>query len=162
MASPQDALSLEDRPALAPARPFRDAFRLPALDTSVARARRRVRERLEEWCVDEPSCDDVQLLVSELFTNAVRHTTSDKVSCELWVVGARLRLEVTDQGGGAHPLGVPPDSPPDQEGESGRGLLLVSVLADDWGIRTGGLVSGPRRGHAVWAELTCSHTAAQH
>jgi hypothetical protein len=38
----------------------------------------------------------------------------------------------------------------------------VSVLADDWGIRRGSLKAGPRRGHAVWAELTCSRSAARY
>jgi hypothetical protein len=45
----------------------------------------------------------------------------------------------------------PPPSPPatDSLSESGRGLLLVEGLADDWGI-------SPRRaapGKTVWAEL---------
>jgi serine/threonine-protein kinase RsbW len=144
------------------ARPLRDAFRLPALDTSVARARRRVLDRLNEWCVDQEACDDAQLLVSELFTNAVRHTASEKVSCELWLVGPRLCLEVTDQGGGPHPMAPRPGGPVDADGESGRGLLLVSVLADDWGIRPGSFDGGPRRGHAVWAEMTCSRNATDH
>lgn len=140
-------------------RPLRDAFRLPALDTSVGRARRRVLDRLHEWQVDEEACDDAQLLVSELFTNAVRHTASEKVSCELWLVGLRLCMEVTDQGGGPHPMEPRANGSVDNDGESGRGLLLVSVLADDWGIRRGSLGAGPTRGHAVWAELTCSrHT----
>ncbi|MGH3325152.1 MAG: ATP-binding protein [Streptomyces sp.] len=132
------------------------------METSVSRARRRVLDRLHAWCVDDEACDDAQLLVSELFTNAVRHTASEKVSCELWVIGVRLHLEVTDQGGGPHPLQPRPTGSVDTDGESGRGLLLVSVLADEWGIRPGGLARGPRRGHAVWAELTCAHTAAQH
>ncbi len=105
-------------------------------------------------------CEDAQLLVSELFTNAVRHTASEKVSCELWLVGLRLCLEVTDQGGGPHPLQRPPGDPVDADGESGRGLLLVSVLADDWGIRRS-LDGGPGSGHAVWAELACSPLAAE-
>lgn len=112
-------------------------------------------ERLREWGVAEESCGNAQLLVSELFTNAVRHTDSEKVSCELWVIGVRLRLEVTDEGGG-RPLssyaarGVDVDT----DGESGRGLLLVSVLADEWGIRPDELAHG----HAVWAELPCDRT----
>lgn len=142
-------------------RPLRDAFRLPALDTSVGRARRRVLDRLTEWRVDQQTCDDAQLLVSELFTNAVRHTASEKVSCELWLVGLRLCLEVTDQGGGPHPLPPRPGEPADTDGESGRGLLLVSVLADDWGIRRS-LDGGPGSGHAVWAELTCTPPAERH
>ncbi|MGK4904090.1 ATP-binding protein [Streptomyces albus] len=163
MAAPHDALPLEHRPAGAPtARPLRDAFHLPARDTSVAVARARVLERLREWYVDEESSADAQLLMSELFTNAVRHTDSEKVSCELWVIGVRLRLEVTDEGGSGPlmrpriPLGA---GPGDDEGENGRGLLLVSVLADDWGIRKA-QPGDPdaTAGHAVWAELECQRT----
>lgn len=160
VASPHDALWLEDRPAALSAHPLRDAFRLPALDASVTRARRRVLDRLREWCVDEEACDDAQLLLSELFTNAVRHTASEKVSCELWLIGLRLHLEVTDQGGGRHPLAPRQGEPLDMDAESGRGLLLVSVLADEWGIRPGSFTRGPRRGHAVWVELTCSPSSS--
>lgn len=151
MASPHEALSLEHR-AGHTARPLRDAFRLPALDTSVAEARRRVLDRLRAWGVAEESCGDAQLLVSELFTNAVRHTDSEKVSCELWMIGVRLRLEVTDEGGDGRLL--PRARSADADGESGRGLLLVSVLADEWGIRP----DERERGHAVWAELPCVRT----
>jgi serine/threonine-protein kinase RsbW len=105
--------------------------------------------------VAQESCEDAQLLVSELFTNAVRHTDSEKVSCELWVIGVRLRLEVTDEGGrclrGPQPRGA------DADGEGGRGLLLVSVLADEWGVRPE-VQQGRGRGHAVWAELPCART----
>ncbi|UNZ16215.1 ATP-binding protein [Streptomyces sp. 891-h] len=163
MAAPHDALPLEHRPAGAPAtRPLRDAFHLPARDTSVALARARVLERLREWYVDDESNADAQLLMSELFTNAVRHTDSEKVSCELWVIGVRLRLEVADEGGGASVMRVEDADRgrvADDERENGRGLLLVSVLADDWGIRkarTSG--SEGTTGHAVWAELECHRT----
>ncbi|RLL69894.1 ATP-binding protein [Streptomyces sp. Z26] len=155
MASPHEALPLENRTGSTAVRPLRDAFHLPALDTSVAEARRRVLERLREWGVTEDSCGDAELLVSELFTNAVRHTDSEKVSCELWVIGVRLRLEVTDEGGG-RPLGPQPKPDVDTDGESGRGLLLVSVLADEWGIRP----DDRAHGHAVWAELPCVRTVS--
>ncbi len=163
MAAPHDALPLNHRPnGLPTTRPLRDAFHLPARDTSVAVARARVLERLREWYVDDESSADAQLLMSELFTNAVRHTDSEKVSCELWVIGVRLRLEVTDEGGAGSAARVERavvPRPGDDEGESGRGLLLVSVLADDWGIRkaqAGG--SDMVTGHAVWAELECHRT----
>lgn len=155
VASPHDALSLEDRPAPETVRPLRDAFHLPALDASVAVARRRVLDLLAAWRVAEDRCADAQLLVSELVTNAVRHTGSQQVGCEVRLSPGRLRLEVTDQGGGAQPFPTPAEETPDTDGENGRGLLLVSVLADAWGIRTDGREDDPERGHTVWAELTC-------
>ncbi|EST37023.1 hypothetical protein N566_15235 [Streptomycetaceae bacterium MP113-05] len=110
---------------------------------------------LHAWGVAAESCDDVELLVSELFTNAVRHTDSEKVGCELWMIGVRLRLEVTDEGGGRHPL-LPSPRSADADAEGGRGLLLVSVLADDWGVRP----DDRDRGNSVWAELPCVRTPA--
>jgi serine/threonine-protein kinase RsbW len=154
VASPHEALPLQDRVGNTVTRPLRDAFHLPARDTSVAEARRLVQERLRSWGVAEESCGDAELLVSELFTNAVRHTDSDKVGCELWMIGVRLRLEVTDEGGSRHLL--PSPRRPDSEGEGGRGLLLVSVLADEWGFRP----DERDQGHAVWAELPCVRTPA--
>ncbi len=155
MASPHEAPSAPLRTGTGLARPLRDAFHLPAQDTSVGQARSRVHEKLREWGVTEESCEDARLLVSEMFTNAVRHTDSEKVSCELWVIGVRLRLEVTDEGGSR--VCTPQPRGADHDGEGGRGLLLVSVLSDEWGVRPEA-EQGRGRGHAVWAELPCART----
>ncbi|GAA3629765.1 ATP-binding protein [Streptomyces chitinivorans] len=131
-------------------RALRDAFHLPAIGASVAEARRRVLARLTEWDIGTVVRDDAQLVVSELFTNAVRHTDSERVDCELRVTGARLRLAVTDQGAGsAGRVSGAASKAGDAEGENGRGLLLVSALAEAWGVRPG----AGGRGHTVWAEL---------
>src|SRR5690606_17304927 len=142
---------------------LRDAFRLPALEASVAKARRRVLDRLFEWRVDDQCRHDARLLVSELVTNAIRHTDSDKVRCALWLNGLRLRLEVTDEGNElATPRPTVDHAPErDTESEGGRGLLLVSLLAEEWGVRTGRDRADDRydpgaSGHAVWAELRCA------
>ncbi|MEE1940704.1 ATP-binding protein [Streptomyces sp. TRM 70361] len=128
-------------------------FHLPAIGASVAEARRRVRARLTEWGIGAMVRDNAQLVVSELFTNAVRHTDSDKVDCELRFTGRLLRLEVTDRGSGpARPRFAA--GAVDAEGEGGRGLLLVGALAEEWGVRPGG-----GRGHVVWAELRCARPA---
>ena len=155
MASPHEAPSAPLRTGIGLARPLRDAFHLPARNASVGEARSRVHEKLREWDVAEESCEDARLLISELFTNAVRHTDSEKVSCELWVIGVRLRLEVTDEGGSR--ARTPHARGTDHDGECGRGLLLVSVLSDEWGVRPEAQ-QGRGRGHAVWAELPCSRT----
>ena len=150
VASLPDALSLE-RSRTAPAhRKLRDAFWLAAAATSVAEARRRVLHRLHTWNIAPTTCDTAQLVVSELFTNAVRHTDSERISCELRLSGARLRLEVADQGTGR---GVPHPRVVGVDGESGRGLMLVSQLSEDWGVRSNPY--GP--GHTVWAELAARH-----
>ncbi|MER0244080.1 ATP-binding protein [Streptomyces sp. HSW2009] len=145
MATSYDGLWL-GRPGGAVAQRLQDAFHLPALSTSVAEARKRVLARLAEWGAHDELRDDAQLVVSELFTNAVRHTSSERVRCELRVFTDRLRVEVADQGCEQATL-RPCESSWEQEG--GRGLMLVEALADSWGVR-------PReggQGRVVWAYL---------
>jgi anti-sigma regulatory factor (Ser/Thr protein kinase) len=71
--------------------------------------------------------DTVVLLVSEVVTNALRHTDG-QIALELWRFSGRLRVEVSDQtsrglvtGGG------------DLLDESGRGVPLMDALSDRWG-----------------------------
>lgn len=120
------------------------------MSASVADARARIRARLREWGADAELRDDAGLVVTELFTNAVRHTDSRQITCALRDVGSAVRLEVTDQGcGGASP--VPCTATDDEEG--GRGLLLVSVLATAWGSDP----AADGTGRVVWAELAAHH-----
>jgi len=122
----------------------RFAFELPARTASVARARRLAEERLILWGCDPDIRDTVALVVSELVTNAVVHTASARVVCELREGEERLRIAVRDEGGPAGPrireCGAE---------ESGRGLILVDALCAAWGA--------DRTGHGtaqiVWAEL---------
>lgn len=112
--------------------------------------------KLRDWGVDERARADAELVVSELFTNAVKHTDSVKVSCEIRVIGGRLRVEVTDQGRAeAAPHRRPVEAEPDKE-EGGRGLLLVGALSDDWGVR----VDHCGGGRVVWADLRYSSLAS--
>ncbi|MGK5637013.1 ATP-binding protein [Streptomyces sp. URMC 126] len=121
-------------------------FNFPALNASVAEARRRVLARLREWGIDETACDDARLVVSELFTNAVRHTDSDKVSCHLRVSEALVRIEVADHGRAST---EPRARCSGTDEESGRGLLLVGALSQAWGVRP----DDAGRGRIVWADL---------
>lgn len=123
-------------------------FRLPALSASVADARGRIRARLREWGVGAELREDAGLVVTELFTNAVRHTDSEKITCVVHDAGSVVRVEVTDQGCGAG-APAPAVAEADADEEGGRGLLLVSVLSLAWG-------SDPAEdgtGRVVWAEL---------
>jgi anti-sigma regulatory factor (Ser/Thr protein kinase) len=77
--------------------------------------------------------DDVRLLVSELVTNSVRHSsarTRDVVSLSVAVTATSLRVEVSDPGKGFEP--VPRDA--DRTRPGGWGLYLVDQLADRWGV----------------------------
>jgi serine/threonine-protein kinase RsbW len=76
---------------------------------------------------------DVQLLVSELVTNAVRHANlaeDDVIGLVVDLSHHSLRVEVHDPGGGF----VPSAPSPDPVRPSGWGLYLVAELADRWGV----------------------------
>nr|WP_063835385.1 ATP-binding protein [Streptomyces sp. NRRL S-118] len=123
----------------------RFAFELPARAESVARARRLVRDRLAVWRVEGDVLDTATLVVSELFTNAVVHTASGRVVCELRDVGGRLRIAVQDEG---CPAAEPRLRQVDAE-ERGRGLLLVEAMCGAWGAHH----ARHGAGWIVWAEL---------
>ena len=95
--------------------------------------------------------DILQGLVSELFTNAVRHTRSGlpggTVTVSLLRLWGRVQVRVTDQGPIDGGVGVPYVREQDLEREGGFGLRLVAVQADRWGT----LVEDGRT--TVWFEL---------
>ncbi|MFI8945896.1 ATP-binding protein [Streptomyces sp. NPDC053750] len=129
--------------AAAAERRFR--FELAAHPGSPAQARRLTRARLNGWSVCEDTCDTAALVVSELVTNAIVHTASTHIVCELHDGDDLVRIAVRDEGcapGQPHPAA---DQQP--EDEHGRGLLLVDALCDAWGAHE----HGP--GLLVWAEL---------
>jgi CheY-like chemotaxis protein len=116
---------------------------LPADPSAAGTARHFVRELCRAWdCADAE--DQAMVVVSELVTNAWLHAGT---SCTLQVLhqfGA-LRLEVADPGDGSPDPHVAGD-----EDEHGRGLVLVSVMSQAWGVEPadGG-------GKVVWAEMEC-------
>jgi hypothetical protein len=83
-------------------------------------------------------------VVSELVTNAIVHTASSRVVCELHDNDDLVRIAVRDEGCAP---GEPHPSPQRGEEEHGRGLLLVDSLCHAWGAHE----HGP--GLLVWAEL---------
>ncbi|MFJ6071054.1 ATP-binding protein [Streptomyces sp. NPDC093065] len=110
-------------------------------------ARDTVRRRLRDWGLPGDVCTDAVLLVSELATNAVIHSGSNRMLCGLSLAShQRLRIEVHDDG--RAPAG-PAGSRPASLDESGRGLLIVQQLADSWGTSR----SGRTGGTTVWADL---------
>lgn len=95
--------------------------------------------------VDGAVLDDVMLLVSELVTNAVRHqSATGDIEMAVAIAGRRLRVEVSDPGGGFSKPATAREPPPDALG--GRGLLIVDRVASRWGVTPG----QPTR---VWFEL---------
>ncbi len=121
---------------------------MPALDVearpdSVPRARGFARELLDGWGVGDLR-DDVDLLITELMTNAVLHAPG-----RARVVVARepdgVRLEVLDSSPTA-----PVRRSMNGAATTGRGLNLVSALATSWGVSARG---DGLPGKAVWCRV---------
>jgi anti-sigma regulatory factor (Ser/Thr protein kinase)/CheY-like chemotaxis protein len=107
---------------------------------SARQARRFVDETLRRWDCDE-LLDTVELLVSELVTNAVIHARSD-VDVSVQLLPDRVRIEVCDQSpDGIHRRDATADV------SSGRGISMVESLSLAWGVTT------RRTGKAVWFEV---------
>jgi anti-sigma regulatory factor (Ser/Thr protein kinase) len=101
----------------------------PAWAGSVAEARRYVTDLLGQ--VPPQMCQTAALLVSELATNAVRHSGARQFAVEVqFLPGGGLWVGVTDDG-----IGYPTPRRPPVTDEHGRGLQLVGTLADRWGAR---------------------------
>ncbi|MFD4509655.1 ATP-binding protein [Streptomyces sp. NPDC058457] len=127
-------------------------FELAAHPGSPAQARRLVRARLTGWSVCADTCDTAALVISELVTNAIVHTASSRVVCELHDHDDTVRIAVHDEGCSPD---EPHPSPQRPEEEHGRGLLLVDALCQAWGAQE----HGP--GLLVWAELPRQTDAAR-
>jgi serine/threonine-protein kinase RsbW len=92
--------------------------------------------------------DAVELMVSELATNSVKHAHSDfQISID--DSGGEIRVEVRDTGRGQPVLQSPTPTEP-----SGRGLRIVEALSRAWGT-----VESPR-GKTVWFTLPSKAKAA--
>lgn len=97
-----------------------------------------------------PHLHDAKLIISELVTNATRHTKSQRpggqVVVEIAYDGCTSRLAVIDDGGPITPNFNPP--PPDELRVGSRGLVLVAAYAQRSGWHYG--IDGRR---VVWAQL---------
>jgi len=105
--------------------------------------RRFAMDTLLTWGEPEQVVEPVELIVSELLTNVIRHASGHQASVRLERHFDRVVVAVLD-----------PDSAPprltraEPEDEGGRGLHLVDAVADRWGARN---VYGG--GKVVWCEL---------
>jgi anti-sigma regulatory factor (Ser/Thr protein kinase) len=123
---------------------------VPASARGPAAARGVVAALLPVWNRGE-LVDDVELVVSELVTNAFRHAPgSDTFELELTTTDSGVRVSLAD-GSAIRPVihELSPDSP------TGRGMSLVRALAADWGAESH---SGGKR---VWVLLGDGVTEAQ-
>ncbi|MEV0775089.1 SpoIIE family protein phosphatase [Streptomyces sp. NPDC050433] len=110
----------------------------------VADARRQLRDLLHDWA-DEEQVDSAVLMLSEMATNVLVHTDGDAV---LIVEAAgergkrRLRVEAADASDE-----LPHRRRPGELASSGRGLVLLEMLADSWGVDPRG------EGKSIWFEI---------
>lgn len=113
-------------------------WEVPADPAAVADARRTASRRLAEWGLENLAFT-MELVVSELVTNAIRHAAGP-IRVRL-LRGRALVCEVYDGGATAPHLRHPRTTD-----EGGRGLLLVSRFTRRWGTRF------TPEGKIIWAE----------
>lgn len=128
-----------------PTAPRRTALTIAQAEPErISAARTLLREMLHDWA-DPEQVDSAVLMISEMATNVLVHTDGDA----LMVAQAtgehgerRLRVEVSD---GSDEL--PHKRRPGEMASSGRGLVLMEMLADLWGVDPRG------SGKSIWFEL---------
>ena len=105
--------------------------RLATGPAAPAEARRRVRDAIRSWQVPV-DLDAALLLTSELVTNAIRREAGQGAQAVMLAIVSsrgRLRVDVHDT---SRSLPAVAEVPADAE--TGRGLLLVETLSDEWGF----------------------------
>ncbi|MFJ5608349.1 ATP-binding protein [Streptomyces sp. NPDC093221] len=123
------------------ASPF--GFRVEAESEAVPDARRKIAALVRSWDIPlaDGAYEDLELLSTELITNAIRYSRAPCAVAVRWT-GVRIRVEVTDSD---------PARPRPRHGsvdaEDGRGLLLVEALSAVWGS------SPDPAGKVVWFEV---------
>jgi anti-sigma regulatory factor (Ser/Thr protein kinase) len=116
---------------------------------SVPQARRFVTQFLADSPPDSRSL--AEMMVSELATNCLLHTTSE-FTVSLDHTRDRLRVDVTDEGDGRPVL-----QPADPTSTSGRGLHAIDTLAESWGVE----FRPDGRGKTVWFTLNVPSLAQE-
>jgi len=120
--------------------PTSSSMAVPHGPAGVGKARHRMRGQLRSGGVAESVIDDAVLILSELLSNACKHgrplgdaLAGDGDVRAAWRVdgSGRLTVEVTDGGGPTRPA----PATPSVTAHGGRGLNIITALADDWGVR---------------------------
>lgn len=116
---------------------------LPCVPESVGRARALVSSVLAAWGIQGDVADSGELVVSELVTNAVTHTTTKTTKVIIERRGeTSVCIGVSDRSHAA-----PYVKSPAADVTSGRGLRLVGALSARWGYET------DRWGKVTWAVI---------
>ncbi|MFI9582402.1 ATP-binding protein [Streptomyces sp. NPDC052236] len=123
--------------------PTEGEVQLPSRPESAATARRLTQcVVLRHWALSAQIAEDAVLLVSELVGNAVRHTGARAFGLRMLRRRGWIRVEVRDPS-----RGLPCLMPVQEMDTSGRGLFLVDMLSDRWGVDL------LPRGKTTWFEM---------
>jgi len=114
---------------------------VPSAAESVAGVRRFATNVLSGWSIAPDVIDDVVMVVGELVTNAILHSRSP-IELRLSRTSDRLVVAVHDG-----TTAVPRRQQSSLDAEHGRGMQLVSAIADQWGVRP------TEHGKSVWCEI---------
>ncbi|MEO3973774.1 SpoIIE family protein phosphatase [Streptomyces sp. CAU 1734] len=106
-------------------------------------ARHMVRSAVRAWGAGQRA-DEIELAADELITNALMHTEGGAIVTARVLTGPERRLRVEVEDGSS---ALPRRREAGESGVSGRGLLLVDLLADTWGVEARG------SGKCVWCEF---------
>ncbi|MFE2744134.1 ATP-binding protein [Streptomyces scopuliridis] len=137
--------------------PTSSCMAVPHGPAGVGEARHRMREQLRRSGMSDAVVDDAVLILSELLSNACRHgrplgraEIGDGDIRAAWRVdkAGRLTVEVTDGGGPTRPI----PATPSVTARGGRGLNIITALAQEWGVRDS--ASGEV---TVWVIVTAGH-----
>jgi anti-sigma regulatory factor (Ser/Thr protein kinase) len=113
-------------------------------------AARRAIEQCFAAAIDPARLASLELLTTELVSNAVRHGGADEgevVVLHLAMAPGCVRVEVCDRGEGFEP------GQPTPYGEGGYGLFLVSEVSSRWGVSS-------EDGNCAWFELDMADDGA--
>ncbi|AVV44002.1 SpoIIE family protein phosphatase [Streptomyces sp. ID05-04B] len=115
----------------------------PGDPEALTEARHMIRAAVRSWGARDRS-DEIELVADELVTNALMHTEGAAIVTLRALTGGdrRLRVEVEDSSSA-----LPRRRDAGESGVSGRGLLLVDLLTDGWGVEARG------GGKCVWCEF---------
>ncbi|GII75894.1 ATP-binding protein [Sphaerisporangium rufum] len=108
-------------------------WNVPQDPTVLGDLRDMMRRTLADWGLRDPAdvADDIVLAATEVLGNAVLYGLGP-ITFTLRVTGETLCAEVTDHGAGRPVYGGT-----GADDEHGRGLVIVEVLSDEWGVSPG-------------------------
>ncbi|MGW2307017.1 ATP-binding protein [Actinomadura luteofluorescens] len=118
-----------------------EAVLIESSEHAPQQARSWVADVLAKWRLGDDYI--ARTVITELVTNAYRHTDTKAIPVRLVMENGYFVVEVEDRSDVAPVLHGEDDA-----AESGRGLLMVALLATEWGVR---MLDGG--GKVTWARL---------